>query len=77
MDTAQEQLHGALQTSACDDAELEDSVLVGWVTVAEWVSPDGERWLSCIAHEGAAVWQIDGYLSHALNGGFVADEDDD
>lgn len=74
-----DQLHAALQTSACGDDELEGSVLVGWVTVAEWVGPDGMRWISRLTSENAATWQVNGYLDYARDsfGPVGCDEEDD
>ena len=46
---AREQLHSAIQATASEDDDLEGSVLVGWVTIAEWSAPDGRRWLSTLA----------------------------
>lgn len=65
-------IHEAIQASRAG-SELDGAVLVGWVTVAEWMSPDGERWITCASGESGgesapAVWRSEGLLHHALNG---------
>lgn len=53
-----------------DDLDV-SRVLLGFVTVAEWVDDQGARWLS--RYEGNAdghpipSWQREGYLHNALN----------
>lgn len=77
--TIRDHLHEAIQgtvglPSPSDDEgdELPDgSMLMGWVTVAEWMSPEGSRWLSKI--EGTSTgqrppaWHVQGYLHNALH----------
>lgn len=73
-------IHAALQdTLAVEDELPESSMLRGWVVVAEWLDPDGNRWLSKKAGganaESIPDWQLNGYLHEALDGGFnEADE---
>ena len=76
-ESPQAQLHTALQTTAHEDDDLEGSVLAGWVTIAEWISPDGERWISSMANEGSAQWQTAGYLHYALQNFGPSPEDDE
>ncbi len=78
-----EHLHGAIQGTIAIDEELpEGTVLTGWVTVAEWMAPNGDRWLSRvdggpIPDKGLPAWQSQGYLYNALFEGFIPDEDED
>lgn len=66
-------MHESIQHSvSLDDGLPEGSMLLGWVCVAEWMAPDGDRWLSCIdgstdPERGATEWQRQGYLHNALN----------
>jgi hypothetical protein len=81
-DTAREQLHAAIQGTNQTDQNLEGAMLMGWVVVAEWMAPDGERWLSRVdgtaARKGCPEWQREGYLHNALySGGFEAFEGSD
>jgi hypothetical protein len=47
------------------------ALLVGWCVVAEWMAPDGNRWLSFLGTdargEPAPTWQAQGYLHNALH----------
>lgn len=43
-------------------------LLVGWVVVAEWMEPAGDRFVSRMLSEGASPWQAKGYLFEGLNG---------
>jgi hypothetical protein len=79
-----ERLHETIQATVSIDNDLPDgAVLMGWVTIAEWMAPDGKRWLSIIdgaadPSEGLAAWQRQGYLHNALfdPDGFIPDEDE-
>jgi hypothetical protein len=73
----------ALQTSANLDPEMDGAVLIGYVAVAEWMAPNGSRWLSQIdglaSGDGAPTWTRQGWLHNALHegDGFGRDDDDD
>lgn len=78
-----ETLHETIQgTIAIDEDMPEGAVLLGWLTVAEWMAPDGKRWLSLIdgdaRGEGCPAWQRQGYLHNALfdPDGFIPDDED-
>lgn len=82
--TVRQHLHDSIQATIALDEELpEGAMLLGWVTVAEWMAPDGNRWLSRIdgnAQVNACPsWQTQGYLHNALfdGDGFIPDDDDD
>lgn len=77
-------LHETIQgTVALDETLPEGSMLLGWVAIAEWMAPDGRRWLSIVdgdaRGEGAALWQRQGYLHNALfdADGFIEDDEED
>lgn len=58
----------------------EGSLLVGWVAVMEWVTPDGSRHLVLIDGsdtESIPEWQRDGYLVAALKSGWRGPEDEE
>lgn len=66
-----------LQRLAGDDDELDGAVLIGYVIVAEYSAPDGERWLSqrSWTHGGPpATWTVKGWLHEVLFGGFGDDD---
>lgn len=71
----------AIQQSASTDDDLEGAVLMGWVLVAEFMAPSGQRWLSkvdgTVAGTGCPEWQSQGYLHNALfrPEGFGRDEE--
>jgi hypothetical protein len=46
----------------------EDVLLVGWVVMAEWMEPDGQRFISRMLGDGSTPWQAKGYLYEGLNG---------
>lgn len=64
-------LYDAVQgTIAIDDDMPEGAVLMGFVLVAEWMAPDGVRWLSAIdsgpTDDALPEWQRQGYLHSEL-----------
>jgi hypothetical protein len=71
-DSARAHLHQSIQASTQHDEEIGGAVLIGWVCVAEWMHPTGDRWLSRLSgsdggDRNAARWQMQGYLHNALN----------
>lgn len=65
------QLREALQQSINhDDPQFDGAMLTGYVVVAEWAMPDGERWLTKTAgdlnDDGPSIWTVKGWLCHAL-----------
>ena len=67
------ELAAAVSDGVRADADLEGSVLIGFVIVAEAMSPDGTRWLTRMVGDGTGdpdrvtTWQIDGYLQAATS----------
>jgi hypothetical protein len=65
-------IHDAIEATAIGNERLDGSVLVGWVTIAEWVAGNGTRSLVRMSGTpGGAVpptWQSRGYLHEALFG---------
>jgi hypothetical protein len=75
------QLHETIQRSiAIDDTLPDGTLLLGWCTVAEWMAPDGMRWLTIIDSDarghGCPAWQRQGYLHNALFDTFTDIEDE-
>jgi hypothetical protein len=72
-----EGLHDAIESSQDGNDRLEQSLLVGWVVVAEWAGLDGARTLTRMSGTpGGAIppeWQTRGYLHEALFGKWKAD----
>lgn len=92
MATVRQHLHNAIQESVGleldendqsdqDHGQLHGAMLLGWVVVAEWMAPDGDRWLSRLSgtpqDRDAAEWQIQGYLTNALEPGWDRPPDPD
>jgi hypothetical protein len=46
----------------------DDVMLVGWVVMAEWMEPSGDRFISRMLCEGSTPWQAKGYMFEGLNG---------
>lgn len=69
-ETARTTMARVIQETASTDDDLEGAVLMGWVLVAEWMAPSGERWLSKVdgtaMGQGCPNWQTQGYLHNAL-----------
>jgi hypothetical protein len=76
---AKKQIRAGLQASRIDDADLGEAVVIGYAAVAEWMTPDGTRWLSLTTgdatDEELMRWQVQGYFYNVLND--PAWEDDD
>lgn len=41
--------------------------LIGWVVVAEWLTPEGNRRLSRMCSENTPTWYRQGYLQAAMD----------
>lgn len=70
-------LHEAIQSTTSTDSDLDGAILLGWITVAEWMAPSGDRWLSRVDGNatggGLPEWTREGLLHNALySGGFGA-----
>lgn len=72
------EIFDALQTNRPPDCD--ESVLVGYVVVSEWVDGDGVRYLTKIAADATGSpmvsWQERGYMNEVLNH-WSDDYDDD
>lgn len=64
-----------------DEDEVQQGVVIGWVTVAEVLDPSGERWLTQLSADAAGEslprWQVQGYAHSVLHDWPVPDDDDD
>ena len=52
-ESLREQAYDFVQSTHDDDEDLEGAVLTGFLIVAEWQAPDGNRWLSKISGDGS------------------------
>ena len=63
------------------DGELDGCVLIGHLTVCEWVGPDGNRWLSKLSGNGSGdklpSWQERSYGFEVANYWWDATDEDD
>ena len=66
----QEHLHRAIDAVS----PAVDLSLVGYVVVAEWQEPDGQKLLTRLVGEGTSGWAARGYLHEGLFGLWPADE---
>jgi hypothetical protein len=62
--TEQTQINDTLAVMPPKDGVL----LVGWVVMAEWIEPGGDRFISRLLCDGSTPWQAKGYLFEGLNG---------
>jgi hypothetical protein len=78
--TARPRVSDALQGSAHEDPEMDGALLLGFVAVAEWAAPGGERWLSIVdgstTGDDLATWTRQGYLHNALYHGDTFSRED-
>lgn len=51
-----------------DDDLPEGSLVVGWALVVDYMSPDGDRWLSRAHSASLTKWQANGMYHEALHG---------
>lgn len=69
-----------LLTELALQVEGESALLLGWAIVVEWVAPNNDRWLTCLATdargEPAPTWQMQGYFHNALHDWPDGEEDD-
>jgi hypothetical protein len=66
-------IHEAIQEHA---PAGQDALLTGWALVAEWIDPEGERWLSKAHASSTTSWGAKGMYHEALNGDWPAEGDD-
>jgi hypothetical protein len=64
-DNARDAIHDAIQHHAPLGSE---ALLTGWVLVAEWMDPHGERWLSKAHAASTSDWAAKGMHHEALHG---------
>lgn len=74
MDDAREDVRASvyqtIQEYGVHDDDLEDALLIGFLAVAEWQTPDGGRWLSQISGDHArplTSWRLRGYAAEILH----------
>lgn len=62
----------ALMSTATEANDLDGHMLIGFAVIAEWLAPDGERYLTMTggSGEGRTIpeWTVQGYLTNALGG---------
>lgn len=85
-DAAREQVHQAIQGTAglhhhaADPGDPESKMLVGWIVVAEWMSPSGNRllWSESGGSNGEHLprWQRHGYLHSTLFPDWYEDDEE-
>lgn len=66
-DAGRDAIHDAIQANARMGQE-DGAILTGWVLVAEWMTPDGDRWLSKGHAASVTAWSADGMYHEALYG---------
>jgi hypothetical protein len=62
VNSPQSDIHIAIEAQA----PFPDAALTGWIVIAEWLTPDGEKKLARLNSEDASHWQVSGYLHDAL-----------
>jgi hypothetical protein len=65
-------LAAAIQSTHDSDETLNGAVLVGFVVLAEWMDPEGRKWMSSNegngdGSDGLVSWQVRGYLTERLH----------
>jgi hypothetical protein len=68
--SARERLYEVIQETAGDDKDLDGTVLVGFMVVAEWRGPDGGQWLSKVSGDHGAnlpTWRQRGFAAEVLH----------
>lgn len=69
-----------IQESLQENEETEGSVVIGWVTIAEVMAPDGRTWLcrqsGDARNEALPQWREKGYLIEYLMDGLSHGEDE-
>jgi hypothetical protein len=65
----------ALQQHAAppEDVQGPGAVLTRWALVAEWMAPDGVRWLSRLSPSTTSSWEANGMWHEALYGDWSDD----
>jgi hypothetical protein len=64
-DPAREAIHEAIQAHAPSGRK---AILTGWVMVAEWMDPEGDRWLSRAHAASTTSWAANGMHHEVLHG---------
>lgn len=68
--TARERLYEVIQETAAADNDLDGTVLVGFMVIAEWRGGEGEQWLSKVSGDhsgGLPSWRQRGYAQEVVS----------
>ncbi len=68
--TTRDRLYAAIEATGSTDDDLADTVLVGFMVIAEWRGPKGEQWLSKVSGDHAGTlptWRQRGYAAEVLH----------
>jgi len=63
---SREAVHAAIQANPPPEFVQKGALLTQWALVAEWVTPDGQKWLSRLESEGLTGWHRKGMLFEVL-----------
>ena len=63
---SREAVHAAIQANPPPEFVEKGALLTQWAVVAEWVTSDGEKWLSRLESEGLTAWDRKGMLFEVL-----------
>lgn len=72
-DPGRDAIHDAIQANARLGKE-DGAILTGWVLVAEWMDPQGERWLSRGHAASTTQWSANGMSHEALYGDWDSED---
>lgn len=67
-------VRSAIQQNPPPSFATKGALVTGWSLVAEWMDPDGEKWLSRLDSEDLTSWAREGMFFEAL-GDWEEDED--
>lgn len=73
-DPARQAVHDAIQQHGAQSHA--GALLTGWALVAEWMDPEGERWLSKAHSPSTSHWAANG-MHHEVLYGDWPDPDDE
>jgi hypothetical protein len=64
-------VYEAISTSRQDDEEFDGAVLIGFMSIGEWITAEGKKYLTLIDGNGSGErlhrWQVQGYCFNLLH----------
>lgn len=62
-----QRLHNSIQAYTEQEEGVEGAYLRHWIIIADWVAPDGSKWLSHDESDDVTPWELRGMVDEAMD----------